>query len=357
MTRMLASIVLTLSMLGAEAARLDAQPLFSATSADQSNAISAGVLVQAQVQLTDVAGKQIDVDNFLRRLRFIGGGRVAKKLKFFVESDTPNMGSQQYDGRMAPTFLQDLILTAEITPNFNIDGGLLMVPVSYNTTQSAASLLTVGYGPYSFVASTPTHSRVGRDQGVQARGYAARNRLEYRAGVYRGASKHGRDLPLRYSGRVACAPAGAQRGFFYPGTLHGKRYVSIGASWDQQQSYRAYGADLFSEWPLATRDVLTVQADVVRYDGGDTFKELSPQHTWLVETGYQFRAARVGLFAQASTKRLVEPAKPDATAWQGGVAYWWRDHRVNVKAGAGRAHTRGTAAATQAVVQMQVFVF
>ena len=47
--------------------------------------------------------------------------------------------------------------------------------------EEAASLLPIDYGPYTFANSAPTQSSVGRDTGIQARGYLANKRLEYRA--------------------------------------------------------------------------------------------------------------------------------------------------------------------------------
>ena len=53
---------------------------------------------------------------------------------------------------------------------FQIDGGMLLVPGSHNGSQGATTLLPVDYGPYSFLSSTITRSNVGRDYGIQARG-------------------------------------------------------------------------------------------------------------------------------------------------------------------------------------------
>ena len=59
-----------------------------------------------------------------------------------------------------------------------LDSGLLLTPNSHNSEQGAATLPPVDYGPYSFLHSTPTGSRVGRDYGLQGRGYLSSEHFE-----------------------------------------------------------------------------------------------------------------------------------------------------------------------------------
>ncbi len=349
-----AAVAATLFSVCAGAA--EAQTPVQFATPDGTTSISFGVLSQALLQRDTADGLPSTHDICFRRLRFIGGGKLASKVKLFVDSDTPYMGEHNAVWSMPATYLQDLIVTFEFKAAFQVDAGLLLVPGSYNGTQSAASLLAVGYGPYSFLASAPTHSRVGRDQGVQARGYLAKNRLEYRVGAFRGVSKVDASAPLRYVGRVAFHPFGAQTGFFYTGTTQGKkRMLGIGASVDHQDCYTAYTADLFGEWPLRNGDTLTTQADYTHYDGGRTFTQLPRQHTWMVEGSYCRR--RIGGFAQVARQDLVEFGKADSSALQVGMLYWAKGHRRNVKLGIGRTMKDRTPAHTQLLMQSQLFIF
>lgn len=324
---------------------------------DGSSSISFGVLTQALAQ-QDVSDAGVpSLDLCLRRFRLIAGGKLANKVKLFVDTDTPYMGQHSAGWSMPATYLQDFILTYEWRPQLMVDGGLLLVPDSYNGTQSAASLMAIGYGAYSFQASAPTHSRVGRDQGVQLRGYLAKNRIEYRAGVFRGAMKVDADLAPRYVGRVVWHPFGAQTSYFYTGTTQGKkRLFGIGASVDRQEHFSVYSADLFSDWPLANGATLTAQADYTRYDGDRTFPSLPRQHTWMAEASYTWRT-RVGAFGQVSRQDVVAAGRPDAAVFQGGVLYWMKGHRRNLKAGIGRTMKTGTTSHTQLLVQSQLFIF
>ena len=324
---------------------------------DGRHALSFGVLGQGLLQFDTATGLPASNDFCFRRLRFIGGGKVANKIRLFVDTDAPYLGEHNTRWSVPPTYLQDLIVTWEASTVFQVDAGLLLVPASYNSVQSAASLLVAGYSPYSFLASAPTHSRVGRDQGVQARGYLAKKHVEYRAGAYRGARKDDPGMPLRYVGRVVFYPFGAQTNFFYTGTMHGKRkLVGIGASLDRQAHFASYGADVFGEWPLANGGTLTAQADYIHYDGNRTFVTLPRQHTWMAEAAYTAHN-RIGVFAQIAGQNLVSATRPDAGMFQCGALYWAKGHRQNLKLGIGRSYKDHTPTHTQLLIQSQVFIF
>jgi hypothetical protein len=78
----------------------------------------------------------------------------------------------------------------KIAQEFMLDGGLILIPLCRDCNSSAAALLGLDYGMYSFVENGPTGSTFGRDTGFQAKGYFLGNRLEYRVGAYQ--EPHGR---------------------------------------------------------------------------------------------------------------------------------------------------------------------
>ena len=63
----------------------------------------------------------------------------------------------------------------------------------------AATLLVIDYGPHTFVDSSPGGERVGRDYGVQLRGYPAKQRLEYRLAASGGVRNDGQFLYVVFS--------------------------------------------------------------------------------------------------------------------------------------------------------------
>jgi hypothetical protein len=358
MTRASVRLSLLTCLLLSAAAGAAAQPLFKASSKDGGSSLSIGLLAQPLVDReTDGDGVVTSKNACFRRLRLIAGGQVASRLRFFIESDSPLVGYHSSSTAHHPTILQDFTVSWVFRPEFQLEGGLVIVPVSYNATQSAASLLTVGYSPYSFLCSGPTTSRTGRDQGVQARGYLKQGHVEYRAGVFRGSRQKNPSMEFRYAGRVAYYPFTGQTGLFYTGTTLGRaRLVSIGASLDHQGDYNTQAADVFVDLPLPNRDGVTLQADFVHYNGGQTFPDLPHQHTWLAEAGYYFSAVRLGVFGQVAGRDIQAPGAADGSSYQAGVAWWALGHRLNVKAGLARV-ARGAVIRYQTSLQAQFFAF
>jgi Phosphate-selective porin O and P len=332
------------------------------SSADQKTSLTFGVLAQPQFESVTAPDDTDAAKNFFfRRLRFILGGKVTDRVSFFIDTDSPNVGKANAAGRKNEDaiFLQDAILTFTVHGSIHIDGGLMFVPASRQSTQSAANLLGVDYGAFAFTHSDPTNSRVGRDYGVQTRGYVANKHLEFRAGVFNGARGAGATAPMRYAVRAVWYPLEAETGFFYQGTALGaKKVVSVGASMDAQDDYKAGSADLYVDHPIAGgRQAVTAQLNYVRYDGGTTFTQLPEQDVWFVEAGWFHKAAKVGPFVQWTTKRFVAAGLADETRLTGGLSYWAEGHRFNIKAGVAQQTKTNAKDRIQFVVQGQVFMF
>lgn len=358
------ALSLSLVVLALSSPARAADPPWRIASADGTASLTFGVLAQPQFESVTTPDGTATAQHFLiRRTRLILGGTFGDRLSFFIDTDAPNLGKPNAAGRKGEDamFLQDVALTFAVTPRVNLEAGLIIVPVGRHATQSAAALLGVDYGPFSFSHSDPTNCRMGRDYGVQARGYLAGDHLEFRAGVFNGARGLDDTAPLRFTVRGVWYPFEAEKGLFYAGTTLGaRRILSVGASVDHQDGYTAAGADVFIDQPLArgSRSV-TGQVNFTRFDGGLTFAQLPRQDVWLVEAGVYDKATRLGPFAQVTTRRLAEPsaAAADEAKVTGGLAYWAYGHRFNVKLGVARATRTGSPTRTQVVVQGQLYVF
>lgn len=311
---------------------------------DENSFIKLGFLAQGRAQVEDGAVNTRDQNDnlYLRRFRILMGGKINDKISFFFETDTPDLG--KYDPKTdmknaGNIFLQDFYATYTFADEFMLDGGLILIPVSRNSEQSAAGLLAIDYGPYSFNASTPTQSRVGRDYGVQARGYLFEKRFEYRAGVYDGDRDLGKknneaNSPFRYTGRLVYYFFEPETGFFYTGTTLGKKKIlSLGGGMDAQDEYRAYSGDLFWDQPAGAGDAFTLQVNYIYYDGDVTFRTLHAQNDWLYEASYYFGAIKLAPFAQIATENFVQEKYPDESRYQGGLIYWGSGHNFNLKLG------------------------
>jgi len=336
------------------------------TAAEGDTSITFGVLAQPQLEVvrTD-SGTADSQDIFLRRFRLIVGGQIAKKFSFFVDTDSPNLGKGTPIGTKVEDriYIQDAQFTYSFLPQLQVDAGMLMVAQSHNACQSAATLLGTDYGAYTFIASEPTGSRVGRDYGAQARGYLFNRHFEYRIGVFQGSrtktsANPGTSNGFRYTGRAVWYPFEAETGFFYTGTTLGTRKIlSIGAAFDHQMDYNAHSVDVFYDWPVRSGDGITLQAAYTRFDGGTTFPQLPKENVWFVEGGYYNRDTKLGPFVQLSNRLATDSETADLKKYVGGIAYWASGHRFNVKFGVGRFLGVPSAESWQFVLQAQAFVY
>jgi hypothetical protein len=334
---------------------------FEVKSADGDSSLKLGALTQVQAEWLGTADGSATAQNlFVRRIRLLLGGKLGKRVSFFLDTDSPNLGKGGADGRKneATIYIQDLVLTYTAKPMWKFDAGMLLLPLAYHTGQSATSLLGVDYGPYAFLASSPTNCRVGRDYGVQTRGYVFNQHLEVRAGVFQGLRGSTATRPFRTFGRLVWYPLETQSDFFYTGTTRGKRkLLGIGASYDRQSDYSSAGADVFFDHPVRGGNAVTAQLDYWRLDGGSLLADLPMQHVWFGEAGFYFAAAKLEPFVQASWRDFADSGTPDESFGQIGIAYWACADKFNVKLGVGRFEKDRAPHRTQVVAQFQVLLW
>jgi hypothetical protein len=297
---------------------------------------------------------------FVRRIRLLFGGQVAKYFTFFAETDSPNLGRTLPTGKnITPAvIIQDIWGEFKPADAFMIDAGLMFVPFSRNAIQSAASLLPIDYGPFTFSQSAPTQSSTGRDTGFMARGYVAKNRLEYRIGAFMGSRDPNSFDSLRYAGRLQYEFLDTEgTGFFYTGTYLGaKKVASIAGAFDSQGDYHAYDADAFIDYPIG-RGAVTAQFDYNRFDGGTRFATLPKQDVYFFEAGYYVRAIKAEPVVQYSHRDIVNTSTGDTTQWSVGGNFWWAAHNANVKAAYTRISPKNLAKQNEFTIQLQVFYF
>jgi hypothetical protein len=319
-----------------------------------------GLLGQFQADTIDDPGTDAQTNNlFVRRLRLMFGGQVAKNVTFFVETDSPNLGKAQGSGKniQPAMILQDAYGEFTVNNALHIDAGLMFIPFSRNFLQSAASLLPIDYGAYTYTLSGPTQSSTGRDTGFQARGYLLKQRLEYRVGAFQGSRDTASHRAFRYAGRVQYNLLDPEAGFFYTGTYLGtKKVVSIGGAFDHQSDYDAYDVDVFVDHPLGAGAV-TGQFDYNRLDGGTTLPTLAKQDDPLFELGYLIPAVKLTPFAQVTHRNLADTNAGDETRMSLGASYWWSGYNANIKAAYTRVNPRILASQNEFTLQLQLFYF
>jgi hypothetical protein len=290
---------------------------------------------------------------FERRLRFIMGVQVGSHLSFFFQTDNPNLG------RSGPGFTKTLgagFITqdayVEVKPGASnallLDAGLQYVPFCRNCMESAATILPMDLGAYSYLQNAGTASSGGRDVGFVGRGYLFGDRLEYRAGVFSGArlstapGVQTATNSLRGAGRLQLqlldpeAPA-----YSYPGNYFGrKKVLSVGAALDAQSSYRAIVIDGLLSLPVGG-DGITAQANFIHYDGRELIPALPKQDTFEAEAGYHFNGAKLTPWAKFEMRSYDEAVQ--SALFQGerrvqvGGTWYVSGSNLNLKAGYGVA--------------------
>jgi len=340
-----------------------------------------GMLLQAWAdwqELSDANGNTAGYQQnlFIRRARFLFAGQLTKDVSFFLDTENANLGKNPKNttGTQLGTGFQLLDFYGEwkIATEFQLQGGLILIPLCRNCNESAASQLTLDYGSFSFQESAVTGSTIGRDTGFQVKGYLLDGRLEYRAGAYQGTRQTGSKNPFRFTGRLAYNFLDKEQVQFYPGTyLAAKKVLALGASYDTQgggtvisgekKSYRAYAFDGFLNLPFG-KDALTAEVDYIHYDGGTTFTTLYKQNTFLAQAGWYFSGPKLMPFFRYEEATFSDDIRKvgNQRNIQAGLTYYAFGQNYKIT-GAWTRRQRPddpkTATTSEFTIQMQVFYF
>ena len=125
-------------------------------------------------------------DFFVRRSRILLFGDVYKNISFFTETEMANWGKGgDWSVTPATFFVQDAFMTFKVVDEFMVDAGMLILPFTRHSMQSAVSLNLLDY--HTAMIKYPDGSqKVWRDAGIQLRGYVFDKKLQYRVGVFNG---------------------------------------------------------------------------------------------------------------------------------------------------------------------------
>jgi hypothetical protein len=335
------------------------------TSPDGQSSLKLGYLLQGRAEWERIdAGSDATTSQnlYLRRIRLLWGGRINDRLTFFAETDAPNWGKADTAGVKAePTvYMQDFMATWSVKDALLLDFGLLLTPGAYNHLQSAASLLALDYGPFTFVESSSLKAKIGRDVGLQARGIVLDKHVEYRAALLQGVRGRLAQNSFRMAGHLSFTPFEAANSLFYGGTSVGKKKAfTVGLGADAQRDYRAWFGDAYLDYPLACGNAVTLQGNYATYDGGDFLgSALYPQRTFMVEAGLTFVVQKVTPFVQMSGKTYEDKLEgKNEQGLQFGLAYWLDGHKSNLKAGYTVLKKDGSDSHRLFTVQCQAFSF
>jgi hypothetical protein len=325
-----------------------------------------GTLMQMWADSAQDATSQSYAQNlFLRRFRFLAAGQISPNISFFFETDNPNLGKNKSSSALNTGFItQDAFIEWKPTGSnaFIVDGGLMLPPLCRNCLESAASLLSLDYGSFSFNESGPTQSSVGRDTGFLAKGYLMKGHLEYRGGVFDGVRQAGvAKNRFRETARLQYNFWDTETGYVYPGLYLGnKKILAVGVGGDRQQHYGAYTADAFLSLPVTpAKNAINGELTYLHFNGGTTFTALPLQDDATLQAGYYLSAMKVMPFARYERqdfKDAVNDSK-DNNREQVGLTWYPNGHNFNIKGAYSRVKPRVGNKTNEYTVQMQFFYF
>lgn len=268
--------------------------------------IQLGALGQVHASFTEDAQDQEDL--YLRRARLILSGQVMDGLQFFMETDNDNAGRNGTTG--VSTDIQDAFVDQRLLGSHHLQGGLILLPFSFENAASAGSLLGLDYNLETLKFA---ETFAWRDYGAVLRGDFAR-RFAYRVGVFDGyddkAGTKNSDAKLRGTGHVALNLVGETENgwFFTQERLTNLPYLAIGAGADRQDKAsrivssnaparivdnEAFVVDFQSGCPLgplfATVNGGWYTWDNAQFDGDTAFVETGIRHRDLQLTCKQTR--------------------------------------------------------------------
>ena len=300
---------------------------------------------------------------FIRRVRFLMAGQVAKNVTFFLDTENANLGKGP---KAVGTGFQllDAYGSWDIAPEFSVQGGLILIPLCRDCNSSAAALLGLDYGLWSFQESAPTQSSIGRDTGFQLKGLLADKHLEYRIGAYSGFRQANAKNSFRYAGRLQYNVFDVETAQFYTTQYFAtKKILAIGAGFDTQSSYYSFAGDLMLNLPVG-KDAFTFQGDYIWYNGSTFFTApgIRKQNVLFLEAGYYISAAKIEPFAvyQEQVYSNTGDKVLNKRAVQAGLSFYPFGNNLNFKlAWTGRKSPNdpNTANTNEFTLQMQVFYF
>ena len=333
--------------------------------------IQFGILAQPQFEMVGAPDADSTTKNlFLRRMRFIVGGTLFKDFEYFFDTDYPDLfkddptNSSGGIGKNAPGLnVQDAFVTFRPLGNlFKADAGFMLPPTSHNGVQGAGTLYGSDYFVNTFRRNVLSNSDpflssgqspAGRDLGVQVRGLLLGDHLEYRVGAFQGfrvgpvptngtamAGVVGGNNFFRVAARLQVNVLDAESGYFYQGTYLGsKKILSFGGFYDFQDQYKFLGGDAILDAPLGP-GIVTAQANVVHWDGGNFITTLPKSTVIMAEAGYLIRPIKVSPFGRFESLKVSQSTAttPSESRIGGGLSFWPYGHNSNLKGAFARVH-------------------
>ncbi len=247
----------------------------------------------------------------LWRANILLTGKITEKTGFFAQttilSPLGAIGGNTKNTQSPNFILLDAQLEHEFSENAFLYGGMQLVNINRQGLQAPGTLLGLDFGwhqyPHLFASGggnatvSALQNNFGRDIGVNFRGYLLSEKLEVRAGVFRGGAVNGARSGLRGALRLNYNIFEEEKSHYYTGQSMGeKKTLAIGAGIDVQEDYMNIAGDVFLDLPLGLDDnALTWSSSIMQMTGGNstkpnTYAGLIPNQTiFFSEVGFLFK--------------------------------------------------------------------
>ncbi len=281
----------------------------------------------------------ITTDFYMRRVRFLFSGQVAKNVNFFVGTLNADMGK---NGDMsARTLIADAWVEFTVNKYLKVDAGLLKLPFSRHMQQTGAKL----HGLDFHGTCLQRCGGIGhRDMGIMVRGLLSESRVDYRFAILDGVEyapgeppdpdTNENDAP-RFVGRLGYNLADPEPGYFWAGTYLGQKDVrTLGFSFDVQpgvggdegdELYYAIALDAFFDVPMEENAIVSTMNFYYFGPGG----ALPEGYGLWADFGYRVRKIEPLIAFD-----WYAPDKGDTGRLQtitGGLNWWMHGHNANLK--------------------------
>jgi hypothetical protein len=295
------------------------------------------------------------------RARFLLGGQLSKKGSFFIETEIPTPIGIQLGGGEKNVKVSPILLDAQyehvFSNAFQVIAGMQLVSNNRNGLQAAGSLMANDFTyfqyPNNMWSDDPLQGNFGRDLGINLRGFFAKDRLEYRLGMFTGRNIDGQ-APPRIVGRAAYNFADVEKDFYYAGTKLGKgKTIALATGFDVQGAYHNLSVDFFMDLPAGSAGSVTLNTAAQYMSGGTntnssyTFAQMIPRQTvQFLELGYYFKTPRIQPYirfenqlidargeqiAQSGRSKTEYDKVKSQTVYGGGINYFFAGYNTNVR--------------------------
>ena len=145
--------------------------------------------------------------------------------------------------------------------------------------------------------------------GFQARGFFAKDRLQYRVGAFSGERDANGHNSMRTAGYVQYDFFDREKGYLFTGTALGKQKIlAVDAGFDKQSSYRGFSANVAADIPVNGGDEVAGQVQYYHYDGQNKFTAIPNQNDFMLEAAYYAHKVKVQPFLKYEGQAFVAAA-------------------------------------------------